>query len=147
MLKINKNLETVTDFQPIKYIASYYACMISCFSFQFSRFLIIVGQHEESLPNHGYISRHFIRRYLLPDNIETAALESTINNGILTVTAPAAILPSHSGTLLIGHPGEEARAETLEGPASGNTEGGKNIEAKNEKDREEKDNQNKSDKE
>lgn len=53
------------------------------------RFVIIMGEHEEWLPDEGYIANHFIRRYLLPDNIQTSKLTSNINReGLLTVAAP-----------------------------------------------------------
>lgn len=54
------------------------------------RFLLISGQHEEWLPDQGYVMRHFIRRYLLPDNVETSGLSSQLHpDGKLLVRAPA----------------------------------------------------------
>lgn len=52
-------------------------------------FLIIEGKHEEREDNHGWISRHFTRKYLMPKEIDTNALMSSLSSdGILTVKAP-----------------------------------------------------------
>lgn len=111
------------------------------FFIQFSRFLTIVGKHEESLQNHGYTSRHFIRRILLPSNVETTSLESNINNGILTVTAPAAILPAQSKNIeeedYEKRIEEEVRMENPQRSVSRNNDRRKNIEHQDEKTREE----------
>lgn len=103
------------------------------------------------IANNGYESRHFIKNYLLPGNVQADALESSINNGILTVTAPASILPAQSDNTekeeyfeqteediveilpgsaflnterkeYVGHAGEKARAKNFPGSESGNTE-------------------------
>ncbi|XP_046399315.1 protein lethal(2)essential for life-like [Ischnura elegans] len=51
--------------------------------------VVVEGKHEEMPDAHGYVSRHFVRRYLLPKNVNADALESTIStDGVLTVTAP-----------------------------------------------------------
>lgn len=111
--------------------------------------MIIAGQHEELLQNHGYISRHFIRRFLLPSNVEISALKSTINNGILTVTAPAAILPTQSEKTEEEdyQMEEEIRIENPEGSVSRNTEEKEYIEPEEEEAGESKINESKHDKE
>ncbi|ENN77553.1 protein lethal(2)essential for life [Dendroctonus ponderosae] len=51
--------------------------------------LTIEGKHEEKEDQHGYISRHFVRRYVLPKNCDVSKVESKLSSdGVLTVTAP-----------------------------------------------------------
>lgn len=51
--------------------------------------IIVEGKHEEKQDEHGYVSRHFVRRYLLPnDHDVTDVVSSLSSDGILTVTAP-----------------------------------------------------------
>lgn len=51
-------------------------------------YVVIEGKHEEKEDGHGYISRHFVRRYLLP---EWAKGEDVVCNlssdGVLSITA------------------------------------------------------------
>lgn len=51
--------------------------------------IIVEGKHEEKQDEHGYISRHFVRRYILPVDHDINDVVSTLSSdGILTVTAP-----------------------------------------------------------
>lgn len=51
--------------------------------------ITIEGKHEEKQDEHGFISRQFVRRYVLPDNCDRAKVESKLSSdGILTITAP-----------------------------------------------------------
>ncbi|RLU15937.1 hypothetical protein DMN91_011695 [Ooceraea biroi] len=51
--------------------------------------VIVEAKHEERQDEHGYISRHFVRRYLLPPSHDLANVNSTLSSdGILTITAP-----------------------------------------------------------
>lgn len=51
--------------------------------------VVIEGKHEERQDEHGYIARHFTRKYLLPKEVDAAQLASTLSSdGILTVKAP-----------------------------------------------------------
>lgn len=57
-------------------------------------FVIVEGKHEEQQDEHGYISRHFVRRYMLPENHEPADVVSSLSSdGVLTITAPKRALP------------------------------------------------------
>ncbi|KAJ8705297.1 hypothetical protein PYW07_011124 [Mythimna separata] len=52
-------------------------------------FVIIEGKHEEKKDEHGFISRQFTRRYILPENCDPATVESKLSSdGVLTVIAP-----------------------------------------------------------
>lgn len=51
--------------------------------------IIVEGKHEEKQDEHGFISRHFIRRYVLPQEHDINDVVSSLSSdGILTVTAP-----------------------------------------------------------
>lgn len=51
--------------------------------------IIVEGKHEEKQDEHGYISRHFVRRYVLPQDHDIREVVSTLSSdGILTITAP-----------------------------------------------------------
>jgi hypothetical protein len=51
--------------------------------------VIVEGKHEEKQDEHGYVSRHFVRRYILPSDIEVNNIVSSLSSdGVLTVTAP-----------------------------------------------------------
>ncbi|CAG0922538.1 unnamed protein product [Notodromas monacha] len=52
-------------------------------------YIVIEGKHEEKEDDHGYVARHFVRRYLLPKGVRPESVTSTIScDGVLTVAAP-----------------------------------------------------------
>ncbi|KAL7733771.1 hypothetical protein ACLKA6_011496 [Drosophila palustris] len=51
--------------------------------------IVVEGKHEEREDDHGYITRHFVRRYKLPDGYEADKVASTLSSdGVLTVNVP-----------------------------------------------------------
>lgn len=53
------------------------------------RMVVVEGKHEEREDEHGFIQRHFIRKYSLPRGYEPKDVVSTISSdGVLTVKAP-----------------------------------------------------------
>jgi len=49
----------------------------------------IEGKHEEKQDEHGYISRHFVRRYELPEDCDFQKVQSKLSSdGVLSITAP-----------------------------------------------------------
>uniref|UniRef100_A0A0K8TPK9 Putative 23kda heat shock protein schsp23 n=1 Tax=Tabanus bromius TaxID=304241 RepID=A0A0K8TPK9_TABBR len=51
--------------------------------------IIVEGKHEEREDEHGYISRHFVRRYALPKGYDASQVTSTLSSdGVLTVKVP-----------------------------------------------------------
>ncbi|XP_050300755.1 alpha-crystallin B chain-like [Anthonomus grandis grandis] len=49
----------------------------------------IEGKHEEREDDHGLISRHFVRRFVLPKGHDLKNVVSSLtDDGVLTVTAP-----------------------------------------------------------
>ncbi|CAG0918490.1 unnamed protein product [Notodromas monacha] len=52
-------------------------------------YVTIEGRHDEKEDEHGYISRHFVRKYLLPEGVKAEEVTSTLSSdGVLSVTAP-----------------------------------------------------------
>lgn len=51
--------------------------------------VIIEGKHEERQDHHGFISRQFCRRYILPSGYDPNSIVSELSSdGVLTVKAP-----------------------------------------------------------
>ena len=51
--------------------------------------LIIEASHEERVDEHGFVSRQFKRRYVLPQDVDQQRLESDLSpGGALVVQAP-----------------------------------------------------------
>lgn len=51
--------------------------------------LIVEGKHEERMDEHGFVSRSFKRRYILPKDVDMAALKSNLSrDGVLSIEAP-----------------------------------------------------------
>ncbi|XP_026320442.1 protein lethal(2)essential for life-like isoform X1 [Hyposmocoma kahamanoa] len=51
--------------------------------------VVVEGKHEEKQDEHGFISRQFTRRYILPGGYDVADVVSTLSSdGVLTVSAP-----------------------------------------------------------
>lgn len=55
--------------------------------------VIVEGKHEEKQDEHGYVSRHFKRRYLLPKDVDIERVVSSLSSdGILTVSVPKKVI-------------------------------------------------------
>lgn len=51
--------------------------------------IVVEGKHEEREDNHGFIQRHFVRRYVLPKDYDADKVMSTLSSdGVLTVSVP-----------------------------------------------------------
>ncbi|XP_053687684.1 protein lethal(2)essential for life-like [Sabethes cyaneus] len=60
--------------------------------------ILVEGKHDEKQDEHGFISRHFVRRYMLPAGHDPDAIVSSLSSdGILTITAPKKALPEPEG--------------------------------------------------
>lgn len=52
-------------------------------------FIVVEGKHEEKKDDQGYISRHFVRKFVLPEDSVAHKVESILSpDGLLTITAP-----------------------------------------------------------
>ncbi|EAT34416.1 AAEL013347-PA [Aedes aegypti] len=57
--------------------------------------VVVEGKHEEKQDEHGFISRHFVRRYVLPDEHDPKDVYSRLSSdGVLTVIAPKKAVPA-----------------------------------------------------
>ncbi|XP_022188126.1 protein lethal(2)essential for life [Nilaparvata lugens] len=51
--------------------------------------IIVEGKHEEKQDEHGFISRHFVRKYVLPKDVDSNNITSSLSSdGVLTISAP-----------------------------------------------------------
>lgn len=51
--------------------------------------VIVEGKHEEKQDEHGWISRQFVRKYLVPEQCDIDQLKSSLSSdGVLMITAP-----------------------------------------------------------
>lgn len=51
--------------------------------------VIVEARHEERQDEHGFVSRHFVRRYVLPPSHDVINVTSSLSSdGVLTITAP-----------------------------------------------------------
>ncbi|XP_053686971.1 protein lethal(2)essential for life-like [Sabethes cyaneus] len=56
--------------------------------------VVVEGKHEEKQDEHGLVSRHFVRKYVLPSGHEPEDVVSSLSSdGVLTVTAPKKVEP------------------------------------------------------
>lgn len=52
-------------------------------------YIVIEGKHEEVQDELGSIQRHFVRKYQLPEGLDTKLLRTTLSaDGVLSVSAP-----------------------------------------------------------
>ncbi|XP_001604538.2 protein lethal(2)essential for life [Nasonia vitripennis] len=52
-------------------------------------YIVVEGKHEEKQDDHGIISRHFVRKYMIPEQCDPEKAASTLSSdGVLTITAP-----------------------------------------------------------
>ncbi|GJQ65541.1 hypothetical protein Trydic_g7642 [Trypoxylus dichotomus] len=52
-------------------------------------FIIVDASHAEKEDEHGFISRHFVRKYLLPNGANINQITSSLSSdGVLKITAP-----------------------------------------------------------
>ncbi|XP_019877810.1 protein lethal(2)essential for life-like [Aethina tumida] len=51
--------------------------------------LMVEAKHEEKEDEHGYISRHFVRKYVVPKNYDISQVNSKLSSdGVLSISAP-----------------------------------------------------------
>ncbi|XP_052131212.1 protein lethal(2)essential for life [Frankliniella occidentalis] len=83
------------------------------------RSVLVEGCHEERADEHGYISRQFKRRYLLPEDVDTEAVSSSLSSdGVLTITAPSKKqLPAGERAVPITQTGAPALSPAPQPPA------------------------------
>lgn len=64
--------------------------------------IMVEAKHEEKEDEHGFITRHFIRRYILPkDHIPEDVVSTLSLDGLLTITAPKKKMITKSNERLV----------------------------------------------
>ncbi|XP_063216547.1 protein lethal(2)essential for life-like [Bacillus rossius redtenbacheri] len=64
--------------------------------------VVVEGKHEEKRDEHGFVSRHFVRRYLLPPDTDPKDVQSSLSSdGVLTITSPKKAEPNAPGERLV----------------------------------------------
>ncbi|KAF7387275.1 hypothetical protein HZH68_012952 [Vespula germanica] len=58
------------------------------------KFVIVTAKHKEKRDEHGWISRQFVRKYIIPEQCDIDQVTSKLcSNGILTVIVPRKEVP------------------------------------------------------
>ncbi|XP_076645690.1 protein lethal(2)essential for life [Halictus rubicundus] len=81
------------------------------------KFVVVEGKHEEKQDEHGWISRQFTRRYLIPEQCNIDEVTSSLSSdGVLSITAPRKDKPIDrpERTISIEKTGKPALKETQE---------------------------------
>ncbi|KAL7294844.1 hypothetical protein TKK_0011771 [Trichogramma kaykai] len=53
------------------------------------KFVVVEGKHDETQDEHGWISRQFTRKYLIPEQCDVDQVSSSLSSdGVLSITAP-----------------------------------------------------------
>ncbi|XP_015127760.1 protein lethal(2)essential for life [Diachasma alloeum] len=83
-------------------------------------YIVIEGKHEEKKDDHGMISRHFVRKYLVPEQCDPDKASSTLSSdGVLSITVPRkpeAIEQKKEKPISIEHTGKPAVENKIEEP-------------------------------
>lgn len=83
-------------------------------------YILVEGNHEQKKDDHGFISRHFVRKYLVPEQCDPEkAVSALSSDGVLSITVPRkpeAIEARREKTLSIEHTGKPAHESKIEEP-------------------------------
>ncbi|XP_015127633.1 protein lethal(2)essential for life [Diachasma alloeum] len=77
--------------------------------------VVVEAKHEEKQDEHGWISRQFIRKYMIPEQCDVEQVSSSLSSdGVLTITAPRKEVPKVEGekVIKIEHTGKPAIRDT-----------------------------------
>lgn len=75
------------------------------------KYVVVSAKHEEKRDEHGWISRQFLRKYLIPEQCDLDQVQSKLSSdGVLTITAPRKDQPKieNERTITIEHTGKPA---------------------------------------
>ena len=64
--------------------------------------VVVEGKHEERQDEHGFISRQFVRKYIVPEQCDIDQLKSSLSSdGVLMITAPRKETPQTKNERII----------------------------------------------
>ncbi|KAG5318722.1 L2EFL protein, partial [Pseudoatta argentina] len=89
------------------------------------KFVIVEAKHEEKQDEHGWISRQFVRKYMIPEQCDIDQVSSSLSSdGILSITAPRKDRPKSQNerTIKIQHTGKPAVQEKAQEKAQEKTQ-------------------------
>ena len=75
------------------------------------KFVIVTATHDEKQDEHGWVSRQFVRKYLIPEQCDIDQVASKLSSdGVLTITAPRKDQPKveNERAIKIEHTGKPA---------------------------------------
>ncbi|XP_035728895.1 protein lethal(2)essential for life-like [Vespa mandarinia] len=75
------------------------------------KFVVVTAKHEEKRDEHGWISRQFVRKYIIPEQCDIDQVTSKLSSdGVLTIIAPRKEVPKieNERTIKIEHTGRPA---------------------------------------
>ncbi|KZC10002.1 PREDICTED: protein lethal(2)essential for life-like [Dufourea novaeangliae] len=81
------------------------------------RFVVVTAKHEEKRDEHGWVSRQFMRKYLIPEQCDIDQVSSKLSlDGLLTINAPRKAQPKAENERVIkitftGKPAIQGRAQ------------------------------------
>jgi len=81
------------------------------------RYVVVNAKHEEKRDEHGWISREFTRKYLIPEQCDIDKVVSKLSSdGVLSIMAPRKEQPKlkNEKTIKIEHTGKPALKQTEE---------------------------------
>ncbi|XP_012536899.1 protein lethal(2)essential for life [Monomorium pharaonis] len=82
------------------------------------KFVVVEAKHEEKQDEHGWISRQFVRKYMVPEQCDIDQVTSNLSSdGVLSITAPRKDQPKLQNERLIKieHTGKPAIQEKVQG--------------------------------
>jgi len=78
------------------------------------KYVVVEAKHEEKQDEHGFISRQFVRKYMIPEQCDLSQVSSNLSSdGVLSITAPRKDVPKleNERTIKIEHTGKPAIQE------------------------------------
>jgi crystallin alpha B len=88
--------------------------------------IVVEAKHEEKEDEHGWISRQFTRKYMIPNQCDAEQVESHLSSdGVLTISAPKKELPkpdSNEKVIKIQYTGEPAIAAKESSSSEGSSQ-------------------------
>lgn len=81
------------------------------------KYVVVEGKHDEKQDEHGWISRQFVRKYMIPEQCDIDKVTSSLSSdGVLSISAPRKDKPEpqRERSITIQHTGKPAVRETVE---------------------------------
>ncbi|XP_033210336.1 protein lethal(2)essential for life-like [Belonocnema kinseyi] len=81
------------------------------------KYVVVSGKHEEKKDEHGWISRQFVRKYMIPEQCDVEQVKSSLSSdGVLSIEAPRKEQPELQNEKVIpiaqtGKPAVKANSE------------------------------------